>query len=447
MTGHEGNRTPLRTSVVAVSALVIATLFLASAAWAQTPPHVPDADYVPADKPKAAPATPEHLPATAFFMPDVPDEWNQKTTYDSRALSARFSTATVIDYTAFTQDAASVSQVGAQVDQWDLRTFRLMSVGTAKFKHPVQYFVSVELKGSDHVLTDQSAVGFTDWYVATSLGPLGQLRYGKSKEPFTYELVGDSANLPFQERILSPFFVTRGTGFRLDNTMAHSRMSWSVGLYNSWWIENEPFTSSANDFAGRLTGLPYLSTSGDTYLHLGIGFRYAGDDGDGTMRFRDRPESATADYYVDTGKIKADHAIETSLEGLWTRGPFSLLSEYAHARVASPTTGDPSLWGAYVTVAYVLTGEHRPYDPKVAYARRVLPQRRLGAWEVFARYSRIDLNNALVAGGLMDKTALGVNWWATRRWKIGFDYGLTDLDRFDTHGWTHSFHTRLQWIY
>jgi len=52
-----------------------------------------------------------------------------------------------------------------------------------------------------------------------------------------------------------------------------------------------------------------------------------------------------------------------------------------------------------------------------------------------------------MTGGTMDKGAVGLNWWATRRWKVGFDYGGTDLDRFGIHGWTNSFHTRLQWIY
>ena len=47
----------------------------------------------------------------------------------------------------------------------------------------------------------------------------------------------------------------------------------------------------------------------------------------------------------------------------------------------------------------------------------------------------------------MNKGALGVSWWATRRWKFGFDCGLTDLDRFNIHGTTNSFHTRIQWIY
>ena len=63
---------------------------------------------------------------------------------------------------------------------------------------------------------------------------------GKQKEPFVYEMVGDAANLPQQERILSPFFVSRNVGIRyLDNYLS-DRMSFSLGIYNDW-IENETF--------------------------------------------------------------------------------------------------------------------------------------------------------------------------------------------------------------
>src|SRR5262249_12047495 len=129
------------------------------------------------------------------------------------------------------------------------------------------------------------------------------------------------------------------------------------------------------------------------------------------------------------------------------RGPLFLTSEYAHAWVASPLTGNPRFHGVYATLSYVLTGEHRAYDRKVGYARRVLPAGRWGAWEVFGRYSPVDIDDRLVHGGLMDKIALGVNWWATRRWKIGFDYGRTDLDKNAEHGITHAFHPRIQWVF
>ena len=325
---------------------------------------------------------------------------------------------------------------------------RLMTRGRLKFAHPVDYFISLEVKGQDHVLSDEdSKLGFTDWYFSTQLGRLGELRYGKVKEPFVYEVVGDAANLQQQERILSPAFVgSRNIGVRLSNTAGGDRVSWSAGWFNDWYLEDESWDESGNQFTGRLTGLVATAADGARYLHLGASLRYSGAN-QGVLRYRGRPESNHASYYVDTGNLAADHANELNVETLLGRGPFFLSSDWTHTWVSSSDAGDPYLWGAYVAVSYVLTGEHRPYDRKVAYARRILPQGRWGAWEVVGRYSHLDLDDRLVEGGTLDKGTLGLNWWATRRWKLGIDYGVTNLDRLGLQGLTQAVHLRTQWVY
>ena len=100
-----------------------------------------------------------------------------------------------------------------------------------------------------------------------------------------------------------------------------------------------------------------------------------------------------------------------------------------------------------MAASYVLTGESRAYDRTVGYARRVMPKGRWGAPEIVARYSRVDLDDQLVRGGTLDKTYLGVNWWATRRWKFGVGWGHTWLHRLDRTGRTDSVQTRFQWVY
>jgi phosphate-selective porin OprO/OprP len=109
--------------------------------------------------------------------------------------------------------------------------------------------------------------------------------------------------------------------------------------------------------------------------------------------------------------------------------------------------GCGSVQGQTFAPNYVITGEHRPYDTHVGYARRILPQRPIGAFEIVGRYSHVDVDDALVSGGIFDRSTLGVNWWATRRWKVGFDYGFINLNRIGLNGVTHAFHTRLQWVY
>jgi phosphate-selective porin len=442
-----------------IAVLLIAACFASTTGWAQTPavPAVPlqqkpglveqDKENPP-DTDHAQPILPTlpRIPATGFVMPDVPDQWNRATSYDGRWFSTNFSFVPLIDYNAFVQDEDSKTQVGEQQDEWDLRTMRLMFRGRMKFPHPVDYFISVEVKGKDHVQNEDSNFGFTDFEISTAVGKLGRLRFGKIKEPFVYEMVGDAANLQQQERALSPFFASRGIGFRLGNSFAADSMTWSAGWYNDWWVEDQTFKVSGNDLAGRLTWVPYWAGDGADYLHLGLDGRFIEED-EGLLRFRGRPESNVTDYYVDSGTLTANHANELGLESAWGRGPFFATGEYARAWVDAAESGDPQFWGAYITLSYVLTGEHRPYDKKVAYARRVLPQHRFGAFEVVTRYSHVDVADRLVDGGVFDRGTIGLNWWATRRWKIGFDYGLINLDRMGISGVTHAFHTRFQWAY
>src|SRR5262245_552954 len=424
-----------------IVAILIATLASAqlSAQTAGLPPA--DTDYVPPIL-----ASPARIPATGFVMPDVPDEWKDRTSYDGRAFSTSFALVALVDYDSFVQDSDSKTQVGEQADEWDLRTVRLMARGRLKFRHPVDYFVSVEVKGQDHVQSGASQYGFTDWEFSTGLGRLGVIKYGKVKEPFVYEMVGDAANLQQQERALNPFFASRGVGLRLSKSIAGDSMNWSVGWFNDWWVADQTFEASGDNFAARFTGVPYFENGGANYLHLGIGVRYTGAD-EGTLRFRGRPESNVTDYYVDSGAIEGHHANELGLELLHGRGAFLVSADWARAWVDAPLSGNPSFWGGYVAVSHVLTGEHRPYDKQVGYARRILPQRRIGAFELVGRYSRVDVDDAAVRGGIFDRGTVGINWWATRRWKLGFDYGLVNLHRGGVDGLTHAFHSRLQWVY
>src|SRR6185436_21011564 len=75
------------------------------------------------------PPAPPAAPATSFVMPDVPDNWNRFTSYDGRRFSVRFSFVALLDYNSFSQNDASVTQVGEQENEWDLRTWRLMARG------------------------------------------------------------------------------------------------------------------------------------------------------------------------------------------------------------------------------------------------------------------------------------------------------------------------------
>ena len=392
---------------------------------------------------EAAPLPPPDKP---FLVPDVPQSLVDQTQIKERWITLKVGLVTLADYTAFNQDSASISQVGKQQDQWEARAARLMFRGTIGTDYKIGYLVAGEYKGFE---TDPEELWqLTDVSLTFPLGgPATKLTVGKTKETFAYEMVGDAANLPQQERVLTPFFVSRNVGVKVIHVFGDiQRMTLSGGVFNDWFVTGDSLSDSGTDVSARFTGLVWDKRDGKSFLHLGVSGRYAGADNN-TLRYKGRPESNVSGNYVDAGNLAGDHAWHLGLEALWNEGPFSVLAEYNRAWVSSAASGNPQFYGYYITGSWILTGETRPYDRTVGYARRVMPAGRWGAPELVARFSHEDFDNATVSGGKFDKTYLGINWWATRRWKVGFGWGHTWLDRFGTTGVTDSFQTRLQWIY
>jgi phosphate-selective porin len=349
------------------------------------------------------------------------------------------------DYTTFDQDEASKAQLGNQRDEFEARSLRLMARGHFELFRKWNYVASYEYKGFDQTSTaDWNA---TDIKLTTELGSrLGTLALGKIKEPHVYEMVGDAANLPHHERLLSPFFVSRNVGVQLSNSVLDGRATWAAGVYNDWLLKDTSFSDAGVDVAARVTALPVWRADGATYLHVAASARYYGA-ADDELRYRGKPASNVADDFVDTGRIAGDHAWHTGFEALWSVGGYSLLAEYVRADLSTRDGSDPTFDGFYVTAGWVLTGEHRPYDRKAGYARRVLPSGRWGAVELIGRVGRVDLDDGPMSGGTMDGWWAGVNWWGSGRFKTSVGYGNIDLDRFDLKGNTKTLLTRLQWIY
>ncbi len=380
-----------------------------------------------------------------YIMPDLAralaDRWEIKTGW----FTLKFGEDIIVDYTAFTQDAASISQVGRQDNQWQAREVRLDAQGTFGSSYKVKYYINAAYNGFD--ADSQKNWNLIDLWLGFPLGgPNTTLTVGKTKETFDYEVVSSFVNLSQQERILNPFFTSRDVGVKLTQVMADQRMTLSGGAFSDWWVNGDTPKNGGADASARLTGLLWDCEDGKCYFHLGVSGRYISAPTN-TLRYAGRPESNVADDYVDTGDIPADHAWHLGLEALWNQGPFSVLAEYNRAWVDSPATQNPEFSGYYILGSWVLTGENRPYNHTVGYTGRIVPQYHWGAPELVARFSRVDLIDGSVQGGKFYKTYLGVNWWMSRQWKLGFGWGHTWLDRFGTTGITDSFLTRLQWVF
>jgi phosphate-selective porin OprO/OprP len=132
-------------------------------------------------------------------------------------------------------------------------------------------------------------------------------------------------------------------------------------------------------------------------------------------------------------------------------GPVQVSAEFTWTAVASPQSGDPHFQGFYVTASWCLTGENRPYDRRLGAFGAIQPAQPfsfkhggLGAWELAARYSRIDLTSGAIDGGEFERWSGALSWRPTVQWRVEFNYGYGRLERGGIVGPSDFYQLRLQ---
>jgi phosphate-selective porin OprO/OprP len=99
------------------------------------------------------------------------------------------------------------------------------------------------------------------------------------------------------------------------------------------------------------------------------------------------------------------------------------------SHVDRPAGDNEIFWTAYAEVAYILTGETRPYRKSRGLLGRLVPSNPVawrdggwGLWEVAARYSYVDLNDAETRGGRLGDVSVALNWYARAHARVMVDY-------------------------
>jgi phosphate-selective porin OprO/OprP len=204
---------------------------------------------------------------------------------------------------------------------------------------------------------------------------------------------------------------------------------------------------------GRIAGRPLYGE--DWNLHLGFSGSYMfqppqsniDQPGDGVhnIQLRDRPElRIDMNRLIDTGTIDTDTADTWGFEvgGNWRN--FLLQGEYIRIDVdRRGGDSDVHFQGGYVEGSWVITGEQRKYSASSAAFARPVPahpfdpingERGWGAWELAARYSVTDLDDADINGGNQKVYGVALSWYpnALLRFILQGDY--VDVDREDAAG-------------
>ncbi len=326
------------------------------------------------------------------------------------------------------------SGIGKLVDGTEFRRARLYIAGSIYgnigFKAQYDY--------------EDGVADFKDVYIELKKIPyLGNLRVGHFKEPFSLEELTSSKYITFMERNLTddPFAPGRNTGFMFHNHMLDKRVTWAAGIFrNTDAFGDSDITDSSNEgdysFTGRLTGLPWYEENGRKLLHVGLGYSWQNAESN-SVTFETKPDINLAPDFLDTGDSLTDITDYYNLLGpelALVYGPFSLQAEYSYVDVdlKRTTDSDPDFSGFYVYGSYFITGENRSYKTTNGTFSRVKPRsffkwgESLGAIELAARYSELDLSDEAVDTGRLDTITLGVNWYLNPNTRIMLNYVKAD---------------------
>lgn len=324
-------------------------------------------------------------------------------------------------------DAAGVFQGGRGDDQeTDVGARRSYLYGDGNvtgFRKPVSYKFEVGTVDGRFSLRNASIA-------VHDLPYAGTLRMGAFDAPMSLSMLTSSRATPLMERGLAVEAFAPGTlaGIGLTNHLARERIVWAVGTFGEGRDADVGDSSqAAARLIGRLVWLPWRRP--EDLLHVGASTSWAFSPAD-TIRFASRPESFFAPEVADTGDIDAGQSVVVGLEAVWVRDRLSVQGEHLHAIVLRDGPSNLSFRGSYGMASWFLTNDRRTYDDGAAAFGSLVPsrpvswrKRQLGALEIAARWSLLDLVDGGVRGGRVSELMGGINWYLNRWVRLQVNVG------------------------
>src|SRR3569623_697363 len=294
----------------------------------------------------------------------------------------------------------------------------------------------------------------TDAYFEVRQLPwLGTFRLGQYREPYSVERYTSANDLTFLVRGLTQAFLTsRNFGAMLYDNSQNQKWHWGNGLFAERATNFGEFFSNAprGAYVNRVDWVPwYDEPSGGRYMAaLGTGYSYRNLAGI-AQSFSSTPEvslqydaTSVIPSFVSTGALNEKTLQIYQAQAFTVLGPLSFQAEYYGTYVNQINNPNVFFQGMYVYGSYFLTGEHRPYDRKQGVFTAVKPFgdffrvrtdrgicTGLGAWEVAARFSSLNLSDRNIQGGRLNDVTLGLNWYLNFQTRVMFNYIHAFLNR------------------
>ncbi len=309
---------------------------------------------------------------------------------------------------------------GKAVDATEFRAARLGVEGVVM--KDVKYKLELDFAGNE--------VNITDATMELALKPVSVV-VGQFKTPNSLEEQTSGRFTTFLERgsFTDAFSLSRQIGIAANYNQ--DNITFKAGVFQGN-ANGGGGTIQGRSYAARATFAPQFEGG---FIHIGASALHReNDDGDLTIRYRQRPHHHLAGRYVNTDNFPSDSDTFVGVEFAGVMGPLSAQAEWGWMSSAGLNAApDAKFNGGYVDISYILTGESRGY--KGGAFDRIKVNNPVfsggsGAFQIAARYDIIDLTdtNAGVIGGKQTSYIVGANWLLNNYSRIMLNYSRSDID-------------------
>lgn len=258
---------------------------------------------------------------------------------------------------------------------------------------------------------------------------------GNEKEPFSADQMIGNVNLLFLERSLGNALV-QGRTFGV--TLGRRWEGWTAvtGVFGG-----NPNTGLDSEGIASTTRLTYAPIAGEERtLHLGLAGSYREFPRDRApllLSSQTQNQLFRRSFFNTMDVRDAASAGRVGAEIAYRDGPLLVMAEYIRAQIGRFGGARPlSFQGGYVQASLVLNGENRPYEfvpdsngttfaafgaVPVKEAQR-LTRGGFGVFELGARVSSLDLDEAGATGGTEHDVTFGLSWYPDTNIRITTNY-------------------------
>lgn len=321
-----------------------------------------------------------------------------------------------------------------------------------------------------------------DAYIDARFDPAFKVRAGKFKSFVGLERLQSGSDIKFIERsyVTNAILPNRDLGVAVHGDVFGNKLNYAFGIVNGVADGGNISTGTEfnedKEYTARLFATPFKDIdSALAGLGFGVGATYTDSQGERNLDFTntsaaDATRNGLPSYVTEgqqtffrynTAAVADGKRFRVSPQAHYYYGPFGLLAEYARvSQDVSLLTSTASNTNTVITagsnkkldhdawdigVSYLLTGEDASFKGVKPKNDFDLDKGGWGAWELIARYSEIELDDATFknpagtrfTGAYADLSTSakkaetwtgGVNWYLNQNVKFALNYAQTKFD-------------------